>query len=101
MYKKLETSKNQKVRTESLYYKSYFLFVDKKYKPSNEVIFDLVSKNPNEQYWGAKSLVLMSKNYHFLKDDYQSNYTIDQVLENYQEFPDVIEEAKKVKSKKF
>lgn len=101
LYKTLEKSKNQKVRAESLYYKAYFLFLDKKYKQSNEVIFDLVSKNPEQQYWGAKSLVLMSKNYHFLNDDYQSNYTIEQVLENYQEFPDVIEEAKKVKDKKF
>ncbi|MCB9202517.1 MAG: tetratricopeptide repeat protein [Flavobacteriales bacterium] len=99
LYKELENSSNEAVKAESLYYKAYFLNKDKKYKESNEVIFNLVSNYSEQQYWGAKSLVVMSENYFYLNDLYQANYTINQVLENYTEYSDIIEEANKVKKK--
>jgi len=90
----LEKSKNTKVKAEALYYKAYFLNRDKKYESSNKVIFDLANNLSDQQYWGAKSLVLMADNYINLKDKYQATYTLEQVIENYKEFIDVVKEAK-------
>ncbi len=94
----LENAQNAEVQAEALYHKAYFLHQDKKYENSNTVIFDLSSNLSDQQYWGAKSLVLMAKNYVQLKDNYQASYLVEEVLKNYQEFPDVIQEAKTVQS---
>ena len=47
---------------------------------------------------GAKALVIMAKNYLALKDNYQASYTVDQIIANYQDFPEIVAEAKEVKS---
>lgn len=98
-YQKLETASNAVVRAESLYYKAYFLNQEKKYESSNEVIFDLASKYAEQQRWGSKALVLMAENYYHLGDLYQANYTLESVINNYQDFPEVIAEAKALQKK--
>ena len=40
----------------------------------------------------------MAKNYLALKDNYQASYTADQIIANYQDFPDVVAEARAVKN---
>ena len=40
----------------------------------------------------------MAKNYLALGDKYQASYTVDQIIANYKDFPDVVTEAKQVKS---
>ncbi len=40
----------------------------------------------------------MAKNYIGLKDNYQASYTVDQIIANYQDFPEIVAEAKEVKS---
>jgi len=39
----------------------------------------------------------MARNYLALKDNYQASYTCDQIIENYQDFPEIVSEAKEVK----
>lgn len=95
-YKNLETADSNAVKAEALYYKAYFLNQEKNYKKSNEVIFDLASKYAEQQHWGSQSLVLMAENYYKLGDLYQANYTLKTVIANYQDFPEVIEKAKKL-----
>lgn len=89
----LEQSKNNAVKAETLYYNALFKNIDKKYEASNSVIFNLTSKYSDQQYWGAKALLIMSNNYLNLKDNYQATYILEQIIENYKEFPDVIQEA--------
>ena len=98
-YSKLESAASNAVKAEANYYKAYFYNKDKKYEVSNEVVFYLASKFSEQQYWGSKALVIMADNYYNLKDLYQANATIDAVLENYQNYPDVIAEAQKLKTK--
>lgn len=93
----LEKSSNPEVAAEALYAKAFYQNKAKAYKMSNETIFKLANNYASEDYWGAKSLLIMAKNYIGLKDKYQATYTIDQVLGNYQDFPDVIAEAKEIK----
>ena len=47
------------------------------------------------KYYGAKGLVLMAKNFYGLKDSYQATYILDNVINNFTDYPDVVEEAKK------
>lgn len=89
----LEQSKNNAVKAEALYYNALFKNKNKKYDASNSVIFNLASKYSDQQYWGAKALLIMSNNYLNLKDNYQATYILEQIIENYKEFQDVVQEA--------
>ncbi len=93
LFSDLESSKNNAVKAEALYYNALFKNKDKKYSNSNTVIFNLTSKYSDQQYWGAKALLVMSDNYYNLKDTYQATYIMEQVIANYKEFPDVVQEA--------
>ncbi|MDR2122417.1 MAG: tetratricopeptide repeat protein [Flavobacteriaceae bacterium] len=93
LFTNLERSKNNAVKAEALYYNALFKNKDKKYDASNTVIFNLTSHYSDQQYWGAKALIVMSDNYYNLKDNYQATYILEQVIENYKEFPDVTQEA--------
>ncbi|WP_209390522.1 tetratricopeptide repeat protein [Chryseobacterium sp. RR2-3-20] len=96
-YTSLEKSSNTEVAAESLYAKAFYQNKGKAYKSSNETIFKLANNYASEDYWGAKALVLMAKNYIGLKDNYQASYTCDQIIANYTDFPEIVAEAKEVK----
>lgn len=97
IFSALEKSSNPEVAATALYAKAYYQNKAKAYKASNETIFKLANNYASEDYWGAKALLVMVKNYIGLKDKYQASYTIDQVLANYQDFSDIITEAKQIK----
>lgn len=97
-YTALEKSSNTEVAAEALYAKAFYQNKAKAFKSSNETIFKLANNYASEEYWGAKALVLMAKNYIGLKDNYQASYTVDQIIANYQDFPEIVAEAKEVKS---
>lgn len=96
-YTALEKSANTAVAAESLYAKAFYQNKEKAFKSSNETIFKLANNYASEEIWGAKSLVLMVKNYIGLKDNYQASYTADQIIANYQDFPEIVAEAKELK----
>ncbi len=96
-YASLEKSSNTSVAAEALYAKAYYQNKGKAFKSSNETIFKLANNYASEEYWGAKALVLMAKNYIGLKDNYQASYTCDQIIANYKDFPEIVAEAKEVK----
>lgn len=93
----LEKSSNTEVAAEALYAKAFYQNKAKAFKSSNETIFKLANNYASEEFWGAKSLVLMAKNYLALKDNYQASYTCDQIIANYSDFPEIVAEAKDVK----
>ena len=96
-YAALEKSANTEVAAESLYAKAYYQNKGKAFKSSNETVFKLANNYASEEYWGAKALLLMARNYIGLKDNYQASYTVDQIIANYQDFPEIVAEAKEVK----
>ncbi len=96
-YTILEKSSNTEVAAEALYAKAFYQNKGKAFKSSNETIFKLANNYASEELWGAKSLVLMVKNYIGLKDNYQASYTADQIIANYTEFPEIVAEAKDLK----
>ena len=96
-YASLEKSSNTEVAAEAFYAKAFYQNKGKAFKSSNETIFKLANNYASEDYWGAKALVLMAKNYIGLKDNYQASYTCDQIISNYADFPEIVAEAKEVK----
>ena len=96
-YADLEKSSNAEVAAEALYAKAYYQNKAKAFKSSNETIFKLANNYASEEYWGGKALVVMARNYVGLKDQYQASYTVDQIIANYQDFPDIIAEAQQIK----
>jgi len=65
-----------------------------KFEISNTAIQKLAKNYSSYRYFGAKGLILMAKNYYGLKDSYQATYVLDNVIENFTDYSDVVEEAK-------
>ncbi len=82
-----------KLKAECLYYNAFFLNDEKAYEDSNQAVQNLIANYSNYKYWGVKSYVIMAKNYYALKDAYQATYILENIVKNFKQFPDVIEEA--------
>ena len=82
-----------KLKAECLYYNVFFLNDEKAYKDSNRAVQNLIANYSSYKYWGVKSYVIMARNYYALKDAYQATYILENIIKNFKQFPDVIEEA--------
>ncbi len=94
-YAKLSATSKGELAAEALYYDAYFKTKEGKFDASNVSVQKLAKNYSGYKYYGAKSLVLMAKNFYGLKDSYQATYILDNVINNFTDFPDVVEEAKK------
>lgn len=94
-YAKLSTTSKGELAAEALYYDAYFKTKEGKYDASNVAVQKLAKNYSAYKYYGAKSLVLMAKNFYGLKDSYQATYILDNVINNFTDYPDVVEEAKR------
>lgn len=92
----LETKATGQLKAETLFYKAYFLHVEKEYEASNKVVQDLIANYSAYKYWGVKSYLIMAKNYYELKDAYQATFILENVIKNFTQFNDLIREAKMV-----
>ena len=93
-YENLETIANGELKAETLYYNAFFKNKDKEYEASNKVVQELIAAYANYKYWGVKSYVIMGKNYYKLNDAYQATFILENVIKNFTQFKDVVEEAK-------
>ena len=94
-YAKLSAAAKGELAAEALYYDAYFKTKEGKFDASNVSVQKLAKNYSAYKYYGAKSLVLMAKNFYGLKDSYQATYILDNVINNFTDYPDVVEEAKK------
>ena len=94
-YAKLSTTSKGELAAEALYYEAYFKTKEGKFDVSNTAVQKLAKNYSGYKYYGAKGLVLMAKNFYGLKDSYQATYILDNVINNFTDYPDVVEEAKK------
>ena len=92
-YSKLLGIAKGELAAEALYYDAYFKNKDKKYLESNKVVQKIAKDFSGYQYFGAKSLVIMAKNYYQLNDSYQATSILSSVIENFTDYQDVIDEA--------
>lgn len=92
-YAKLLGIAKGELAAEALYYDAYFKNKDSKFELSNDAVQKLAKNYSGYRFFGAKGLVLMAKNYYGLKDSFQATYILDNVIQNFTDFPDVVTEA--------
>ena len=93
-YSKLEQIASGKLAAEALYFKAYFKSKSGLYNESNNVIQKLARDFSGYKYFAAKGLIVMADNFYFLKDPYQATYILKSISENFQEFEDIVDQAK-------
>ena len=95
-YREVERNASGELKAEALYYSAFFLNSQKLYADSNKVIQNITSDFSAYKYWGAKSFIIMAKNYYALenKDPYQATYILENIIKNFTQFDDIIIEAK-------
>ncbi|GIZ10490.1 tetratricopeptide repeat protein [Flavobacterium sp. UMI-01] len=93
-YAKLLTIAKGELAAEALYYDAYFKNKEGKYEASNTTVQKLAKSYSSYRYYGAKGLVVMAKNFYGLKDSFQATYILDNVIQNFTDYPDVVAEAK-------
>ncbi|PRZ27980.1 tetratricopeptide repeat protein [Flavobacterium granuli] len=92
-YARLLTIAKGELAAEALYYDAYFKNKDGKFEASNVAVQKLAKNYSAYRYFGAKGLILMAKNFYGLKDSFQATYILDNVIQNFTDFPDVVSEA--------
>jgi TolA-binding protein len=82
-----------KLAAEALYYNAYFKNKAGDFEGSNESVQNLAKDYSGFKYFGAKGLILMAKNFYELKDAFQASYILESVINNFKDYPELIEEA--------
>ena len=93
-YKEVQKQATGELGAEALYYDAYFKNKDGNYEASNAAVQILAKDFSGYKLWGAKGLVLMAKNFYALDDAYQATYILENVIKNFQNYPEVVSEAK-------
>ena len=92
-YAKLQKIAKGELAAEALYYDAYFKYKEQKFEASNISVEKYSSTYSGYKYFGAKSLVLMAKNYFGLNDSFQATEILQSIIDNFSEFPDVVSEC--------
>src|SRR5690606_19772704 len=83
---------------EALYYDAYFKNRAQDYEASNASVQKLAKSYAGYKEWSAKGLIIMAKNFYALGDAFQATYILESVVANFEEFPAIVDEAKKESS---
>lgn len=92
-YAKLQKIAKGELAAEALYYDAYFKHKEQKFEASNLSVEKYSSTYSGYKYFGAKSLVLMAKNYFGLNDSFQATEILQSIIDNFSEFQDVVSEC--------
>jgi tetratricopeptide (TPR) repeat protein len=92
-YTEVERNATGELKAEALYYSAYFTNLQKEYATSNTVVQDLIANYSAYKYWAVKSYVIMGKNYYGLQDVYQATFVLENVIKNFTQFDDILQEA--------
>ena len=96
VFKELENSPDKLLAVEARFFKAFQLSQEGKYELSNGVIAEFSKKYGNTPTWSARSILLMAKNFIKLNDYFQSTYLLETLIKNFAQYPQIIEEAKKL-----
>ncbi len=83
---------------EALYYDAYFKNKAQDFETSNALVQKLAKDFSGYKEWGGKGLIIMAKNFYALGDAYQATYILDSVISNFDQFTEIVEEAKRESS---
>ncbi|MFN2262163.1 MAG: tetratricopeptide repeat protein [Psychroflexus sp.] len=92
-YREVLETANGKLKAEALYYDAYFKNKAEEHEASNEVVQEITKNYSRYREFSVKSLIIMAKNFHALDDAYSTTYTLESVIKNFKNFPEITEEA--------
>jgi TolA-binding protein len=92
-YKEVLKTATGKLKAEALYYDAYFKNKANNYEASTEVVQDLTKNYSRYREFGVKGLLLMAKNFNALGDNYNATYILENIIKNFQSYPETISEA--------
>ena len=93
-YAQVERIASGELAAEALFYNAYFKNKEGKYESSNTVVQKLAKDYSSYKYYAAKGLVVMANNFYALDDAYQATYILESVIQNFDEYDDVVSEAR-------
>ncbi|MBV1922399.1 MAG: tetratricopeptide repeat protein, partial [Flavobacteriaceae bacterium] len=93
-YQEVSKIATGKLAAEAKYYEAYFKNKEEDFSGSNEVIQILARDFSGYKLYGAKGLVLMADNFYQLEDAFQATYILENVISNFSDYPDVVDDAK-------
>jgi hypothetical protein len=93
-YAKVKSLASGEMGAEAQYFEAYFHNVEGAYEASNASVQILIKNFSSYKYYASKGLVVMAKNFRALEDDFQATYILENVIQNFAEFEEVINEAK-------
>ncbi len=82
------------VAAEAWYYDAFFKNKSNDYEGSNSAVQKLVKDYSSYKEWGGKGLVVMAKNFYALDDAFQATYILESVIKNFEEYNEIVAEAK-------
>lgn len=93
-YSAIQKTASGQLAAEALYYDAYFKNKEGKFEASNTAVQNLAKEYPGFKRFGAKGLLLMARNFYALEDAYQAVYILENIIESFSEYPEVVSEAK-------
>jgi len=67
---------------------------NKEYDKAQETAFDVINNRETQEYWVAKSFVLLADTYARKGNAFQAKSTLKSVIENYEKDDDIVPSAK-------
>ena len=98
-YKQLENSSQILIAAEAIYFRAELLNRKKAYFDSNKLISKIAENGGQAKKWNAKALLLLAKNYFALEDSFQAIFILDSLIDNFENYPEVVQEAQKLRIK--
>ncbi|MGO3805780.1 MAG: tetratricopeptide repeat protein, partial [Sphingobacterium sp.] len=83
------------VGAEARYRMGQLQYEDKEYDKAQKTAFEVINNMGSQDYWVAKSFLLLADTYASKGDAFQAKSTLESVIENYEGEDDVIPSAKK------
>ncbi|TDN84736.1 tetratricopeptide repeat protein [Salegentibacter sp. 24] len=93
-YSEVQKTARGELAAEALYYDAYFKNDSGNYEASNAAIQILAKEFSGYKRWGAKGLVLMADNFSELDDAYQATYILENVIKNFPNYPEIVQQAR-------
>ena len=92
-YTQVKTVATGEMGAEAQYFEAYFNYVDEQHEISNESVQVLIKNFSSYKYYASKGLIIMAKNFRALDDIFQATYILENVIQNFTEYPEITSEA--------
>src|SRR5699024_7683053 len=94
-YAKLLETASGSLGAEAQYYDAYFKRKEGDFAASNEAVQVLAKDYSGYRQYSVQGLLLMGKNFYDLEDAFQATYILQNVIDNFEDYPEVVAKAEK------